>query len=216
MIPRSMFLDNLWLAERVRNIPGCVVECGVWRGGMSAGFCRVLGPERNYHLFDSFLGLPEAREIDGASAIEWQKNVQSPQYYDNCRAPVEFAREAMNRSGASAFQLIAGWFEDTVPKHRLNEPIALLHLDADWYDSTKVCLDTFFDQVATGGIIIIDDYHTWTGCSRAVHDFLSHRSAFEKIEVFNENCYIIKLSPDQRAGREGSDGCSNSKPASHD
>jgi O-methyltransferase len=48
MIPQRIYFENLSLAERVRNVPGCVVECGVWRGGMSAGMGKVLGPGREY------------------------------------------------------------------------------------------------------------------------------------------------------------------------
>jgi hypothetical protein len=94
MIPETAFLDNLQLAETVRNVPGSVVECGVWRGGMSAGLCRVLGSGRAYHLFDSFQGLPPAQQIDGTAAIRWQQDKSSPNYHDNCAAPAEFARTA--------------------------------------------------------------------------------------------------------------------------
>src|SRR5215831_15391207 len=54
MIPVRRFCANLSLAETVLDIPGCIVECGVWRGGMSAGLCLLLGSERDYFLFDSF------------------------------------------------------------------------------------------------------------------------------------------------------------------
>src|SRR5258708_35528739 len=64
MIPPLVYMGNLALAQRFKHIKGCVVECGVWRGGMSAGLAEVLGPERHYYLFDSFRGLPPPGEKD--------------------------------------------------------------------------------------------------------------------------------------------------------
>src|ERR1700724_3768405 len=108
MVEENPFCDNLLLAQRVRGISGCVVECGVWRGGMSAGLAKVLGNNRDYYLFDSFVGLPQAKPIDGPAAIAYQENTTSPKYYDNCAAPVEFAQEAMNLVGAKHFHLMPG------------------------------------------------------------------------------------------------------------
>jgi hypothetical protein len=195
MIPPDAYVDNLRLAKRIRDIDGCVIECGVWRGGMSAGLAMVLGQHREYFLFDSFEGLPPAQEIDGPAAFEWQRNMSAPDYYDNCSAPVEFATNAMRRAGATSFHLVKGWFRETLPRFQPPSPIALLHLDADWYESTIVCLDHLFDRVAPGGLIVVDDYYTWDGCSRAVHDFLSRRSAIERIRNFRSICYLEKTPP---------------------
>ena len=75
MIHEAMYVNNLELCAKFGATPGCVVECGVWRGGMSAGMAEVLGADRDYFLFDSFEGLPPAREdLDGASAVAWQSN----------------------------------------------------------------------------------------------------------------------------------------------
>src|ERR1051325_2332442 len=112
MIPRSSYISNLRLAQTIVSVPGCVVECGVWRGGMIAGIAEVLGPERQYNLFDSFQGLPPAKEIDGLAALPWQSDTASPIYYDNCMAPREAAAEAMARSPAKAVSIFAGWFND--------------------------------------------------------------------------------------------------------
>lgn len=199
MIPEAPFLDNLRLAEMVRHIPGCVVECGVWKGGMSAGLCRLLGAERSYYLFDSFEGLPPAQNIDGAAAIQWQRNKTSPMYYDNCIATPEFADAAMQQAGAISFYLVKGWFNDTLPTFSFSEPVALLHLDGDWYDSTMICLESIFDHIAEGGIIILDDYYAWDGCSRALHDFLSRRSATERIRSLGDVCYLNKMPKVQPA-----------------
>src|SRR5690606_38277542 len=83
MIPKKEFIQNLSLINQFRNIKGDVVECGVWRGGFSAAMANLLGNEKKYFLFDSFEGLPEAKAIDGKSAIDWQKNKQSATYFDN-------------------------------------------------------------------------------------------------------------------------------------
>lgn len=193
MISAENYIDNLRLAERTRDIEGCVIECGVWRGGMIAGIATVLGAERDYYLFDSFEGLPPAREIDGDAALQWQRNTAGPNYHDNCSAGSHFAELAMQRSSASSFQLIKGWFEQTLPGFKPGQSIALLRLDADWYDSTMVCLDALFDHMAPGGLIMLDDYYTWDGCSRALHDFLSRRCAVERIRSLGEICYLQKL-----------------------
>jgi len=192
MIEPDAFVDNLALASRLRNISGCIVECGVWRGGMSAGIASVLGPARNYFLFDSFQGLPEAQPVDGVAAIAWQRNTDSPNFYDNCAAPPEFARQAMKLAGATNVELVKGWFNETIPSFRVPEPIALLRLDGDWYDSTTACLEGLYDQVTRGGLIIVDDYYAWDGCARAVHDFLSRRSATERIRSFGNIGYLVK------------------------
>jgi len=202
MIPPAAFISNLILAERARHVPGCVVECGVWRGGMSAGLAVILGPDRRYYLFDSFEGLPPAKQIDGPAALKWQQSIEAPEYRDNCSAPPEYAKEAMSLAGANHVELIKGWFAETVPNHFFDEPIALLRLDADWYDSTIVCLEGLFDRLSPGGIVIIDDYYTWTGCSRAVHDFLSHRSATERIDAFGGVCYLVKQAAENAGTNE--------------
>jgi len=204
MVSPKEYIECLSLVSQFKKIDGCVIECGVWRGGMSAGIADVLGKDRKYYLFDSFEGLPEAKEIDGKSAIDWQKDVKSPGYYDNCKAEMNWAENAMKMSGAKNFELVKGWFNETIPSYKLNEPIAILRLDGDWYESTMTCLEGFFDKVVKGGVIIIDDYYVWDGCAKALHDFLSKHQKSERIfEAYSygfpkgkgmklTGCYLIK------------------------
>ena len=173
MAPAKYFWRNLLIVDQLRHVPGCVIECGVWRGGMSAAIAEVLGPDREYFLFDSFEGLPPATEMDGESAKAWQQDTQSPYYYDNCRAPAEFAERAMRLSRMPRYRLVKGWFDETIPKFVPPSPIAVLRLDGDWYESTLVVLESLFKYLAPEGVVIVDDYYAWDGCSRAVHDFLS-------------------------------------------
>lgn len=60
MLPPHWFTANLELCDTYRHVAGNVVECGVWKGGMSAGITQLLGDERTYYLYDSFEGLPAA------------------------------------------------------------------------------------------------------------------------------------------------------------
>jgi O-methyltransferase len=159
---------------------------------MSAGLATIMGNDREYYLFDSFEGLPPASAMDGSDALRWQQDKESPMFYDNCSASPDFAQRAMTLSGATRFHLVKGWFHETLPKFRPPTPIALLRLDGDWYESTLSCLESLFDKVAIGGIIILDDYYAWDGCCRALHDFLSKRSAVERVRCIEDVCYLVK------------------------
>jgi len=152
MNPKKFYLYNLELVNQFKNIEGDIVECGVWRGGMIAGIATLLGKSRNYFLYDSFEGLPPAKEIDGKAAIDWQKDKASPAYFDNCKAEISFAQEAMNMTHVQ-YQCVKGWFDETLPNNS-HEKIAILRLDGDWYDSTMTCLKYLFPKVVKGGLII--------------------------------------------------------------
>jgi O-methyltransferase len=193
MIPVTSYVRNLAVVEKYSSVRGVVIECGVWKGGMIAGIANILGPEREYYLFDSFEGLPEAKGIDGEAALKWQANKTSPNYYDNCKAAITFAQEAMRLAGVTRFHAIQGFFEESLPSFTPNQPIAILRLDADWYESTMTCLRHLYPFVADGGLIILDDYYTWDGCSRALHDFLAQTTSAERVRQYdNDVCFIIK------------------------
>jgi hypothetical protein len=190
MIPESPYVANLHLALRVRDIPGSIVECGTWRGGMIAGIADVLGSRRRYYLFDSFQGLPPAKDIDGDAALAWQSDANGQSYHNNCTASEEEARAAMSMSRATDYQIVKGWFEDTLSTMDASEPIALLRMDADWYESTRCILDAFASRVAPGGVIIVDDYYTWEGCTQAVNEFAAVRKWRIKQSRFGGICFI--------------------------
>ena len=197
MIPEQTFIDNLNLVWKFMDVEGCVVECGTWKGGMIAGIAELMGDSRQYHLFDSFEGLPQATEKDGIEAIKWQKDVDSPAYYDNCKTSMRFAIQAMKLSKVNPnnYKIYKGWFHDMLPvfNHVNKDKIAILRLDSDWYDSTMDCLNNLYSRVADGGVIIIDDYYAWDGCTRAVHDFLSKNNIPDRIMQWqNSICYIVK------------------------
>jgi O-methyltransferase len=179
------------LAIKVREVvdagvPGDLVECGVWRGGSAFLMAEVLerrGEDRTVWLFDSFEGLPPPQEVDGAAAVAYSENRDDPMYLDNCRAEVEEVRATAQRLGLEArIEIVQGWFEETLPTSRDQiGAIALLRLDCDWHESVTTCLETLYDQVSRGGVVIVDDYYVWDGCAIAVHEFLGRRGLSHRI-----------------------------------
>jgi O-methyltransferase len=194
MIPWQVFASNILLCQEKAPKAGCIVEAGVWRGGMSAGIADAL-PGRVHYLFDSFEGLPLAEQKDGRAALEWQRNTSGPSYYDNCRAEQSFAEDAMANTNAKDVRIIPGWFNETLPSFVPTEPIAVLRLDADWYASTMQCLASLYPHVVEGGLIILDDYYTWDGCALALHDYLSTQKCVDRIRQWHGGiCYLVKSS----------------------
>lgn len=187
MVDESVFIDNLELAQLIAaqdRLDGLsVVECGTWRGGMAAGLIEILGFERAYHFFDTFAGLPAARQIDGRAALRWQADTSSPLYFNNCTASQDELCSTIRKTeiNMNLVTIHKGLFEDTVSVAKTGD-IAMLRLDGDWYESTIVCLRALFPRVAAQGIVIIDDYGMWDGCTRAVHDYLSATKRTEPIQ----------------------------------
>lgn len=199
MISRRIYAENLALIAMSLKNPslnkGCIIECGTWRGGMSAGMMEMGGLERDYHFFDSFEGLPAAEERDGQRAKEYQRDRTSPTYFDNCTASLADFEKTISLTGVSPKKIgiHKGFFEATLPEF-ICPPIAVLRLDADWYESTMICLEKFWDYILPNGLILIDDYHVWEGCSRAIHAFLARRDAKESVKQgpIGRVAFIIK------------------------
>lgn len=171
------------------KIEGCFVECGVWRGGCVAVMAYIAhnaGSDRRIHLFDSFEGLPEPTEEDGDEAnLYVGKCVAS---YDD----VIHLLFSVLKLKKENIVIHKGWFQDTIPKAKMGR-IAILRLDGDWYESTKVCLDNLYDAVVSGGFVIIDDYNAWEGCKKAVDEFLAHRNiVVDMVKVSASTVYFPK------------------------
>ena len=187
MIGPRAYAENLALIAVALQNPaldrGSIIECGTWRGGMSAGMIGIAGANRKYDFFDSFEGLPPAGEHDGqkrrtTSAIPRRQpitTIAQPRSR-NLKKP---SHGQAYRPRTSAY--IKGFFEETLPTFNC-PPIAVLRLDADWYESTMICLEKFWDHILPGGLLLIDDYHVWEGCTRAVHAFLAKRDATESVK----------------------------------
>ncbi len=152
--------------------PGDVVECGTARGGSAALMgltLNRLGARRGLWVFDTFEGLPPPTLDD--PDFETAKL-----YTGECRGELEEVVALFERLGIlSNTSFVKGLFQETLPACEVQK-IAFLHIDGDWYDSVRVCLDHLYDRVSPGGIIQIDDYGHWAGARKAVDEFLRQRS----------------------------------------
>lgn len=169
----------------VRNgVPGCIVECGVWRGGSAMAAALALMQEgdasRNLYLFDTYEGMTAPQDIDRnaegnlASASLAQDRRKDGPFW--CVADIDDVRENLGSIGypLECIKLVKGPVEVTIPANSPPEQIALLRLDTDWYESTKHELVHLFPLVSAGGIVIIDDYGYWQGSRAAVDEFLAN------------------------------------------
>jgi hypothetical protein len=178
-------------AERAR-IPGAFVECGVWKGGTSGVMASVASrSDRLTWLFDSFEGLPEPSALDGVGAQRFTGRCVGPQ------AEAERLLFDLLHLDRARIVIRKGWFQDTLPLVRAEiGPIAVLRLDGDWYDSTRVCFENLYDAVAPGGFVILDDYGFWEGCRRATDEFLAARDLrVELHRVDYSGAWFRKPSP---------------------
>lgn len=168
-------LHELALELGTAGVPGSFVECGVWRGGSAGVLARAassLKQARAVWLFDSWEGLPEPQSVDVTYRGKRGQKGKAVASEDTTR-DLLFRRLKLS---PTSIHLIKGWFEDSIPRSKdAIGPIALLHLDCDWYESVRTCLNGLYDQVVGGGFVIADDYGHWMGSKKAVDEFIEAR-----------------------------------------
>jgi hypothetical protein len=172
------------LAEAVRyivtnDIPGSLVECGVWKGGSMMAIARTLldleTGDRDLYLFDTFAGMPPPAACDvdvyGRSARDRLARA------DKSRAvwaisPLDDTMKAVHSIGypGDHIHFIKGRVEEMLPSHA-PATIALLRLDLDWHEPTRHALLHLFPRLVSGGIVMVDDYGYWRGARQATDDY---------------------------------------------
>ncbi len=164
-----LFLEELCRRIREAGIAGDFVECGVYKGGSAGvlGFQAIQSPSRRLWLFDSFAGMPEPGEKDDAAARQIAGG-----YVGSERN----TRRILRRLGVpeERYRLVVGRLEDTLPALD-KPPVALLHVDCDFYDPVKLSLEQLYRHVTPGGYVVLNDYGVFGGCRRATDEFLAER-----------------------------------------
>ncbi|MGV3485745.1 MAG: TylF/MycF/NovP-related O-methyltransferase [Planctomycetaceae bacterium] len=167
------------------QIPGDIVECGVWKGGSMMAVARTLvangGTDRDLRLFDTFEGMPPADDVDrdlrGNSATRLLAEEDPLTSKVWAIAQLEEVVRNLSTTGypSERIHYIKGKVEDTIPQ-QAPPSISLLRLDTDWYTSTRHELVHLFPRLSPGGVLIIDDYGHWEGARRAVDEYIREHS----------------------------------------
>jgi len=201
-----------------KQIPGDLIETGVWRGGSAIFMCGILKAhgitDRMVWVADSFAGPPRTEEqglsrrsfiSPGLDAMrEGWMNSDLPSHLEDRisllmqETSYEDVRDHFARYGLLDDQVrfLPGWFCDTLASAPI-ERLALLRLDGGFYDSTHDALAALYPRLSIGGYAIVDDYNTFSECRQAVHDYLDEMGVQVDIQSIDDEAVYWKKGPDK-------------------
>jgi O-methyltransferase len=206
MVSDLHFKTALEAVEKVNKnkIAGDIVECGVWKGGMSMAMALVnlrSNTDRHMWLFDTFEGLPEpSSEKDDRRAKKFYKELTSGEQSAKVvrslenrgmeegkwnYGPIDIVKNNMYYSTYPKEKLhfVKGKVEDTLKSEPLPNKIAILRIDTDWYDSTKAELDVLWERLQPGGVLLVDDYCSWRGARNALDEFFRDKLGLDASNI---------------------------------
>jgi hypothetical protein len=177
------------------NIPGDLIETGVWRGGATIfmrGMLKACGVvDRKVWVADSFEGLPVPDLEKFPIEAKAQAGPVIQKAYHNFAAGLEVVKKNFAAYGLLDDQVsfLKGWFKDTLPTAPISK-LALMRLDGDFYESTKDGLNHLYHKLSPGGYVIIDDYgeDSWTYCRKAVDEFRAERQIHDPLIAVDSRC----------------------------
>jgi hypothetical protein len=191
----SKMLAHFELYKSITNLPGHVIEAGVFKG---ASLIR-------FFTFREILESPHSRKIIGFDAFgkfPEQDNAHDQEFVDKFEGAAGEGISAnemekiLNHKGFKNFELIKGDISQTIPQYVADNPelkIALLHIDVDVYKPSVVILENLYDRVVKGGVIVLDDYGTVAGETKAVDEFIAGKDVtIEKLSISHIPSYIRK------------------------
>lgn len=174
-------LSRIELFKMVLDIPGSIVECGVYRGNALMLYLQLsiaLEPyaiNRNIYGFDTFNGFESISEKNDPSDIN--TNMFSDTNFELLQRAIKINDIVRPVSKIPRCELVKGDIVKTVPEFVKNNPdqvVAMLILDTDLYEPTKVALESFLPSMPKGGIVVLDEvcYRNFAGETKALKDVL--------------------------------------------
>lgn len=188
-----------------KGLEGDCLEAGCALGGSSAVIAAQMGVGRKLFVHDVFGMIPAPSENDPEEVHERYKTIVEGKaqglgngadtYYGYVHNLKDVVRENLSACLAAdqlaRTELVEGLVEDTLVG---DTPIAFAHIDVDWYDPVKVCLERIEPRMPVGGIFILDDYFDWESCKRAVDEFLTARPGRYEKNVRWGNLSLTKIA----------------------
>jgi asparagine synthase (glutamine-hydrolysing) len=177
---RLQALSEQCLANERSNVPGIIIESGCALGGSSILLCASKARERLLFIYDVFETIPPPSDKDGKDVHERyaviksgkSKGIDGDRYYGYTPNLLGRVKDNFAELGypidANNVALVKGMLQDTLI---VNQPVSLAHIDVDWYEPVKVCLERIYPQLSVHGAMIVDDYQDWSGCRAAVDEY---------------------------------------------
>jgi len=166
--------------ERER-LSGIIIEAGCALGGSSILMASLKLPTRYMEVYDVFERIPAPTQEDPEEVHkQYQKiangsamGIAGDVYYGYLENLYEIVKSNFWKCGIDLEQnkvtLIKGLLQNTL---QIEQPVALAHIDVDWYEPVKICLQEIAPHLVIGGSIILDDYYDWGGCRKATDEYL--------------------------------------------
>jgi hypothetical protein len=211
MVTKNEFQTIFNHCHKIFNVEGDIVECGVWRGGMSI-FLSYVFQDKNVWVCDSFEGF---QPLENAKH-QYNKERHTPHFTHNAVGPLAISLEEVKDNfktyglgDKDRIQFLKGFVKDTLPTSGI-EKVSLLRVDVDAYSATLEVLEELYDKVTPGGLIIFDDSCLYESLDaikfffnqRNIDNYIYHPITNEKLSLnikhtsddsgFPAGCYIIK------------------------
>ncbi|MBF0405784.1 MAG: dTDP-6-deoxy-L-hexose 3-O-methyltransferase [Candidatus Riflebacteria bacterium] len=175
------YISRIELFKKIINIQGSIVECGVYKGGSLMLYYHLssifepYGHNRKIIGFDTFEGFRSISERDCKLAEE---SIFSDTSYELLKQAIELNDKNRTLSHIPKCEIVKGDAVYSIPDYRKNNPhlvIALLYIDFDLYEPTKVAIKELLPLVPKGGVVAFDELNSkkWSGETEALKEMLS-------------------------------------------
>jgi hypothetical protein len=183
------------LYKRIVGLPGEVIECGVYKAASLMRlltFREMLETEhsRKVIAFDAFGRFPTtADEQDTEFIADFERE-------GGDGIGVDALERVLEHKGFGNVELVAGNINATLPDYVKRHPelrVSLLHVDVDCYEPTVTILEQLFDRLVVGGLLVLDDYASVAGETRATDEFFRERRCrLEKLPLSHKSIFVVK------------------------
>ncbi len=163
-----------------KNLQGIFLEAGCALGGSAILLASIKRRERPLYVYDIFGMIPPPTKEDSEDVHARYKTIvqgestgiEGDRYYGYIEDLYELVKNNLAsfdiECDDQSVTLVKGLVQDTL---LLDAPVAFAHIDVDWYEPVKTCLERVFPRLVPGGSIILDDYHDWGGCRKAADEY---------------------------------------------
>lgn len=187
-------LMQLEIIKSIKNIKGSIMEFGVFRGNSFIRlmlFNKIYNFKKKFYGFDSFGEFPKSKNyFDNFQRNKFIKSAGTKSINKQSLDRI------LKKKKLGNFFLIKGDVLTTLPifiRKNKNLQISLINLDLDLYEPSKIVLEILYPRLSKNGIIILDNYKTFYGETKAVNEFCKkHKIKLQKFKLSSKETFIIK------------------------